>query len=205
MNAQRNTDYNIDNLLGDVFNGSSIPRGGWGSIVGTWGDYNMNGLMGSTTDGGGYAFSMNTFAAGYALSSLAKYDTRYAKAMGIWYLNVSSNARYFFSGETDPSNQSASADKAAKEFIEISKDAVPYEGIRRSGNSKNTMDRRRSHCLWWANTDLSIYSGAHIGLFASVVDKTDVDKILKINCNAMEADPGYAYGSYIIHMTGIRK
>ena len=56
MNAQRNTDYNIDNLLGDVFNGSSIPRGGWGSIVGTWGDYNMNGLMGSTTDGGAMPF-----------------------------------------------------------------------------------------------------------------------------------------------------
>jgi len=192
MNAQRNTDYNIDNLLGDVFNGSSIPRGGWGSIVGTWGDYNMNGLMGSTTDGGGYAFSMNTFAAGYALSSLAKYDTRYAKAMGIWYLNVSSNARYFFSGETDPSNQSASADKAAKEFIEISKDAVPYEGIRRSGNSKTPWIGGDPTVYGWANTDLTIYSGAHIGLFASVVDKTDVDKIFKINCNAMEADPGYA-------------
>lgn len=192
MNAQRNTDYDIDNLLGDVLNGNSIPRGGWGSLVGKWGDYTVNGLMGSTTDGGGYAFSMNTFAAGYALSSLAKYDTRYAKAMGIWYLNVSSNARYFFSGETDRSNQSASNDKAAQEFIEISKDAVPYEGIRRSSNSKTPWIGGDPTVYGWANTDLSLYSGAHTGLFASVVNHTDVNKILKINCNAMDADPGYA-------------
>jgi hypothetical protein len=192
MNALRNTDYDIDNFLGDVLNGNSIPRGGWGSIVGTWGDYNVNGLMGSTTDGGGYAFSMNTFAAGYALSSLAKYDTRYAKAMGIWYLNVSSNARYFFSGETDKSNQSASADKASQEFIKISKDAVPYEGIRRSSNTRTPWIGGDPTVYGWANTDLSLYSGAHIGLFASVVDKTDINKILKINCNAMDADADYA-------------
>lgn len=192
MNAKRNTNYDIDNLLGDVLNGNSIPRGGWGSLIGTWGDYNVNGLMGSTTDGGGYAFSMNTFAAGYALSSLAKYDTRYAKAMGIWYLNVSSNSRYFFSGETDQSNQSASSDKAAQKFIEISKDAVPYEGIRKSSNTKTPWIGGDATVYGWADTDLSLYSGAHIGLFASVVDKTDVDKILKINCNAMDIDAGYA-------------
>lgn len=192
MNAQKNTDYDIDNLLGDVFNGNSIPRGGWGSLVGTWGDYNVNGLMGSTTDGGGYAFSMNTFAAGYALSSLAKYDTRYAKAMGIWYLNISSNSRYFFSGETDQSNQSASTDKAAQEFIEISKDAVPYEGIRRSSNTRTPWIGGDPTVYGWANTDLSLYSGAHTGLFASVINQTDVNKILKINCNAMDADTDYA-------------
>ena len=55
LNAEYGTAYDVEGFLDDVMNGGSIPRGGWGSIAGEWGDYSMNGLMGSTTDGGGYA------------------------------------------------------------------------------------------------------------------------------------------------------
>ncbi len=184
MNAQQGKNYDIDNLLADVLNGSSIPRGGWGSISGSWGDYCMNGLMGSTTDGGGYAFSMNTFAGGYALADLAWYDTRYAKAMGIWYLNAVSAARYFFPGETAPEKQSATGNEAAMEFIEISGKAVPYEGIRKSSNSQTPWVGGDPTVYGWAETDLSLYSGAHTGMFAAVVEPTDVEAILRIHCNA---------------------
>ena len=185
-NARQGCNYDIDNLLADVLNGSSIPRGGWGSVSGSWGEYPMNGLMGSTTDGGGYAFSMNTFAGGYAFADLAKYDTRYAKAMGIWYLNASAAARYFFPGETASEKQSSTGNEAAMEFIGISGKAIPFEGIRKSSNSQTPWVGGDPTVYGWAETDLSLYSGAHTGMFASVVEPTDVEGVLRIHCDSAE-------------------
>lgn len=192
MNAKYGTDYDIDNLLGDVLNGSSIPRGGWGSIAGKWGELSMNGLMGSTTDGGGYAFSMNTFAGAYALAALAKYDTRYARAMGIWYLNAASSSRYFFPGQTAQENQSASLNEDTRKFLEMSGDSIPYEGIRKSSNSKTPWIGGDPTVYGWAETDLSLYSGAHTGMFAAAAEPVDVEQILKIDCNAASAAGEYA-------------
>lgn len=198
MNAQQGTDYDMEDLLGDVLNGSSIPRGGWGSMVGTWGDCCVNGLMGSTTDGGGYAFSMNTFAAGYALSGLAKYDTRYAEAMGVWYLNAAAAARYFFPGQTPEENQSATGNAQTMEFVETAGYAVPYEGIRMSSNSKTPWVGGDPTVYGWAATDLSLYSGAHTGMFAAAMEPTDVEGIWKIDCNA--AQPGQSgYATYLLY------
>lgn len=192
MNARQGSNYDIDNLLADVLNGGSIPRGGWGCISGNWGEYCMNGLMGSTTDGGGYAFSMNTFAAGYALADLAKYDTRYARSMGIWYLNAAAASRYFFPGETAAEKQSSTGNGAAMEFIGISGKAVPFEGIRKSGNSQTPWVGGDPTVYGWAQTDLSLYSGAHTGMFAAVVEPTDVEAILRIRCDgAAVVQPGY--------------
>lgn len=193
MNAQRGTDYDIGGLLSDVLNGGSIPRGGWGSISGNWGEYCVNGLMGSVTDGGGYAFAMNTFAEGYALADLARYDTRYAKVVGIWFLNAASAARYFFPGEIPSDKQSATENKAAIEFIEISGNAVPYEGIRKSSHSQTPWVGGDPTVYGWAKTDLSLYSGAHTGMFAAVAEPTDVEAILQIHCDvAQDAARGYA-------------
>lgn len=193
MNALQGRDYDIENLLADVLNGGSIPRGGWGCISGSWGDYCVNGLMGSTTDGGGYAFSMNTFAGGYALADLAKYDTRYARAMGIWYLNAAAAARYFFPGQTAAEKQSATGDEAAMEFIGISGGAIPFEGIRKSGNSQTPWVGGDPTVYGWAQTDLSLYSGAHTGMFAAVVEPTDVEAVLRIHCDGAAAgQQGYA-------------
>lgn len=197
-NAKYGTDYNIDDILGDVLNGSSIPRGGWGQINGIWGEYSVNGLMGSTTDGGGYAFSMNTFAGGYALAPLAKYDTRYAKAAAIWFLNAASAARYFFPGETAAENQSAYGSEDTEAFLEVAEQAVPYEGIRKSANSKTPWVGGDPTVYGWAETDLSLYSGAHTGMFAAAFEKTNVEKILKINCN-MDNAGTESFSAYLLY------
>jgi hypothetical protein len=62
MNAEQGTTYDVEKLVNWVFEPSSTVRSGWGCIVGSWNGYQVNGLMGSTTDGGGYAFSFPTFA-----------------------------------------------------------------------------------------------------------------------------------------------
>lgn len=183
LNVQFETDFSVEKLLNDVLNGNSIPRGGWGSMTGNWGSYDVNGLMGSTTDGGGYGFSMNTFAAAYALSPVAKYDTRYAASLGKWYLNLSGNSRYFFADQTPKENQSAALSEKASSFSEQTGNAVPYEGIRKSQNSRTPWFGGDPTVYGWAETDFSLYSGAHMGLFASIVEATDVESILRIDMN----------------------
>lgn len=200
-NAKFGTDINVEDMMDDVLSGASIPRGGWGSIVGSWGDYSMNGLMGSTSDGGGYAFAMNTFTAAYAMSPVAKYDTRYAASLGKWYLNVVGNARYFFADQTNIENQSAGSSQKAMEFKETVENIVPYEGIRKSQNSKTPWFGGDPTVYGWAETDFSLYSGAHIGMLASIVEETNVEAILKIDLNkadffAQDYDTYLMYNPY---------
>lgn len=182
-NAKYETNFNVEDMINDVLNGNSIPRGGWGSMAGNWGDYSMSGLMGSTSDGGGYAFAMNTFTAAYAMSPVAKYDTRYASSLGKWYLNVIGNSRYFFADQTNIENQSVGRSEKATEFNEAVNSIVPYEGIRKSQNSKTPWFGGDPTVYGWAETDFSLYSGAHIGVMASIVEETNVEAILRINLN----------------------
>lgn len=198
FNAKFETNFNVLDIMNDVLNGSSIPRGGWGSITGTWGDYSMNGLMGSTSDGGGYAFAMNTFAAAYAMSPVVKYDSRYATSLGKWYLNLVSNSRYYFSDQTNKVNQSASLNEYAADFAKNKGYVIPYEGIRKSQNSKTPWFGGDPTVYGWADTDFSLYSGAHIGMMASIIEETNVKAILKINLNKADLF-SQDYNTYLMY------
>jgi hypothetical protein len=92
LNAEHRRDYDVDRFLNWCF-GISDCRGGWGVTVGRWGSYDCDGLVGSIDNRGGYAFAMNTFNQAAALVPLARYDTRYARAIGKWMLNLANSAR----------------------------------------------------------------------------------------------------------------
>ena len=189
MNALYGTDYDMSQSFGRVFDGSSIPRGGWGSIRESWGDYDVSGLFGSVTDRDGYAFAMNSFAAAGAVIPAVKYDTRYAKAVGDWILRMTQNARYFFADETEQENQSTCYLDYNERIPEIIKNTIPYEGIIHNYNGKTPWFGGDPTINGWAETDFSLYSGAHIGILGSRISRTDQEGILKINlCEAYGKD-----------------
>lgn len=87
MNAEQDCSYNIDRLINWCFDWGRTR--GWGAIVGTWGGYDVSGLIGEANDNGDdYAFVMNGFQQAAALAPVAKYDKRYARAIGKWLLNI---------------------------------------------------------------------------------------------------------------------
>ena len=96
MNAEQGTDYNVSKMIGWTVNGSSAVRSGWGMIGSNWGSAYTAGLMGSTTDGGGYAFAMNTFDAFLGFVPLVRYDNRFAEDIARWVLCVSQSAQMYF-------------------------------------------------------------------------------------------------------------
>lgn len=204
LNAGHGTNYDVQKIINWIFEGCQAEDGrtGWGVMAERWGNYDMYGLQGSVTDGGGYAFLMNSFDLAWPLIPLVKYDSRYANAIGKWMLNVTNAARLFYPYEIDDAHQWLAAKK------NISKNVIAYEGIRKAGDYgradlKNVSPVALGDGPKWATGQpdvsmFSLYSSAQVGIFGAIVRKTNVDKILQLNCNATdfyrdESFPTYLY------------
>jgi hypothetical protein len=129
MNAETGSHYDVGKLVNQCFEPRGRPqaRPGWGVISDRWQNCDVHGLVGSTTDGNGYAFAMNTFEWAGAIVPIARYDTRYAHDVGKWILNLANAARLFYPNVHDARHQSSYAWSAAHDR----KSAIAYEGIRK--------------------------------------------------------------------------
>lgn len=192
LNAEHGTNYDVTKIINWTFEGctSETGRTGWGVISERWGDYDVHGLQGSITDGGGFAFLMNSFAMAWPLVPLVKYDPRYASAIGKWMLNVSNAARLCYPYEIDDAHQWLPGKK------EISKNVIAYEGIRKyddygkeilAGVSPVALGDGPKWIEGQPDVSMfSLYSSAQAGIFGAIIKKTNVDKILQLNCNATD-------------------
>ncbi len=145
MNAETGSHYDVGKLVNECFDPHGRPqaRPGWGVISDRWQGQDVHGLVGSTTDGEGYAFAMNTFEWAGAIVPLARYDTSYAHDVGKWMLNLANAARLFYPNAHDAEHQSSYSWAAAHDR----KSAIAYEGIRKwkRGAAVASADFRTSH------------------------------------------------------------
>lgn len=197
MNAEFGTSYDVTRHFENLIGGSTA-RAGWGTIEGTWNGYDVSGLQGSRTDGGGYAFAMNSFSVGLAAST-AKYDPRHANTVGRWLLNVSNSARYLYPDQMPIHNQSHGND-----FKDKPARVIPYEGLRRSeaGVSPRATGDPSTYGRAWGldpkTRDLALYGGSWVGFLGSVVAPTNNSQVLRVDLNATDffgdnAHPTYLY------------
>lgn len=192
LNAEHGQHYNIKQILDWTFEGckASDGRTGWGVIAERWGEQDVHGLQGSITDLGGFAFLMNSFDLAWPLVPMVRYDPRFAEAIGKWMLNVTNAARLFYPYEIDDQHQWLPEQK------EITKNVIAYEGLRKGDSYGKESLKGRSPValgdgpLWVAGQPeismFSLYSSAQVGIFGAIVRKTNVEKILQINCNATD-------------------
>jgi hypothetical protein len=130
MNAETGTSYDLYKILDWCFEPSTAPdaRYGWGAIADTpWGGYDCDGLIGSATDDGGYAFAMNTFQWPAALAPIPRYNQDYARAIGKWILNVANAARLFYANGLDATHQS----DEGWAYTYDPCNCISYEGLRK--------------------------------------------------------------------------
>ncbi len=129
LNNEEGRNYDVSKLLNWCFDPLPAPqvRPYWGVITGRWSGLDADGLVGSSTDGGGYAFAMNTFQFAGTLAPLAKYNPRYARDLGRWLLNVANSSRLFYANAFDQQHQS-SYEWASKYDTNS---VIAYEGLRR--------------------------------------------------------------------------
>ncbi|MGH4051657.1 MAG: hypothetical protein ACREVX_09925 [Clostridium sp.] len=188
MNAETGTNYPVSKFLNWVFSTTSDRRSGWGSITGKWGEYDANGLLGSTTDTGGYAFAMNTFVTAGQIAPVARYSPEYSRSIGKYLLQVANNANLFYPDGL-PSNMQSNYDLAKKDKFNF----IAYEGVRNKGETQ-------PYATGDAPDYFGVYSSTPVGLFSSIIHKTNVPQILQIDL--LKTDIGHdkdAYPTYLYY------
>jgi hypothetical protein len=192
LNAEQGTNYDVTRLLNQTFDGcqSKDGRYGWGVIAEKWGNYDVFGLEGSITDGGGYAFFMNSVAMAWPLVPLVKYEPQYARAIGKYMLNVVNAARLFYPDQIEEKHQ------WLPKLKDITNGIIGYEGLRKTDDMSNPALKGISPVAigdgpkWAAGQPpesmFSIYSTSISGVFGAIVNTTGVEGILALNCNATD-------------------
>lgn len=205
LNATEGKKYDVHKLLDWVFDGCQSPTGrtGWGIIVGKWGDYDVSGLQGSITDGGGYAFLMNSIKPAWPFVPMVKYAPEYAAAIGKWMLNNASACRLFFPQNIDTKHQ------WAPEYRDLTENNIAYEGLRKADDyGKYSLLGKSPVAIgdgpkWIAGNPttsmLSVYSTSPVGILGAIVDTTDVKGILRLDCNATDFYSQRNYPAYLYY------
>jgi len=175
MNAEIGTTYDVEKLIKWSFNVG--PLRSWGAILGQWGNYDVNGLIGEVNGSNDYAFLMNTFEQVGALVPLVRYDDRFARAIGKWVLNASNAARLFYTNYLPDQNQDS--EEWAHQYDPNS--YISHEALRETQYGQSPYATGDAVSGGWGMTNLALYTSSHVGILGGIIDTTNVEKILKLD------------------------
>lgn len=204
MNAELGTAYDELKMLNWCFDGNNSNRDGWGVMCERWNKYDVHGLVGQKKDEQ-YAFAMNTFSQAAALVPIVKYNPAYASTIGKWMLNLANACRLFYADEHPRNRQSSSIWEGDPQHV------ICYEGLRKDlyhGNHFEPFQGLLSDEGPYAigdqvktmssATDICLYGSAWVGMLASIVDTTNVECILQLDCNATDFYSTRKYPTYLL-------
>ena len=192
MNAELGTNYDVQKLINWCFNIGPLRQ--WGAIVGTWGGYDVDGLIGESIDND-YAFTMNTFEQVGALVPLVRYDDRFARAIGKWVLNASNAARLFYTNYLPDNKQDSEG--WAHQYDPNS--YIAHEALRESQNAVFPYATGDAISGGWGATNLALYGSSHVGILGGIIDTTNVEGIIKLDLLKTDYFHKDAYPSYLIY------
>ena len=193
MNAELGTTYDIAKLLGWCFDVG--PLRSWGAVVGTWGGLECSGLIGEVNSSNNYAFAMNTFQQIGALAPIARYDERFARALGKWVLNAANASRLFYSAYLPDSLQDG--ETWARTYDPHS--VIAHEALRQSMSGASPYSTGDAIAGGWAATNFSLYSASSVGYAAAVIDTTDVTGILRLDLLRTDFSHAPAYPTFLFY------
>lgn len=191
MNAEEGTSFDVSKFLNFVFSESSDSRPGWGIMNSRWGSFNAHGLAGSTTDSGGYAFSMNTYVAVLAIAPLVIHAPEYARSIGKWLAHVTQNAKLFLPHAIPARFQTA-------EGLEWSLETgfqVSFEGVRNLGvqTPYSTGDQGKGR------PNLSPYGAWGVGIMGALIEQTNVSFMPRYNLCAVDFLSSCRVPTYLLY------
>jgi hypothetical protein len=193
MNAELGTTYDLEKMMYWIFDGDSFARGDWAVLAARWGDQDVYGLHGSFSDFGGYAFAFNTFNLAGSLTPIARYDSRYAAAIGRLLLNLANSARLFYPKYLNDDNQ------IQPEYKGAYRDALAYEGLRKKWGIASPYGVGDARRFGWASTDFGLYGSVYSGLLGAIINTTSDPYILEIDLLKSDYFHDAAYPTFLYY------
>ncbi len=194
MNAELGTSYDIPKMFNWCFDVG--PLRSWGTIVGTWGGYDVSGLVGEI-DGfqPSYAFLMNTFQQISALAPVARYDERFARSIGKWVLNASNAMRLFYPNALPSDHQ----DGKVWSQVYDTESVIGYEALKETVNSFSPFATGDALKNGWAATNFALYGSSHVGYAAAVIETTNVSGVLQLDLLKTDFGHAPAYATFLYY------
>jgi hypothetical protein len=150
--------------------------------------------LGSVDNRGGYAFAFNTFAQAGALLPVARYETRYARALGKWLLNLTNAARLFYPSAMPPGHESGAPWDGDPGHT------IAYEGLRYAWQGKSPCATGDPVVMGWGpQTDLGLYGSSYVGILGAIVRPTTVPANLQLDCLATDFFRAPAYPTFLYY------
>lgn len=204
MNAELGTSYDELKMLNWCFDGNNSDRDGWGVMCERWNKYDVHGLVGQKK-AEQYAFAMNTFSQAAALVPIVKYNPAYSATVGKWILNLANASRLFYPDEHPRNRQSSSIWQGDPQHV------ICYEGLRKDLDHGNHFEPFQGLLAtegpyaigdqvktMSSATDICLYGSAWVGMLAAIVDTTDVEGILQLDCNATDFYSARKFPTYLV-------
>lgn len=192
MNAELGTNYNVEKMLNWCFNIG--PLRSWGALLGTWGGYDVHGLIGEDSFND-YAFMMNGYQQAGALVPMTRYDDRFARAIGKWVLNLANASRLFYPNYL-PANHQDSEEWA---FQYDPESYIGHEALRQEKFGLSPYATGDAIDGGWGYTNLVLYGSSHVGILGGIIDTTDVPGVLRLDLLRTDYFRSSAYDTYLYY------
>jgi len=195
MNAELGTTYDIEKMVNWCFNPENNVRQ-WGVTLGKWGAYDCHGLVGEALNDG-YAFAMNGFEMAGALVPTLRYDSRFARAIGKWVLNLANASRLFYAPFLPDSLQ----DGEAWAKIYDPEGYIAHESMREYALYTGVSPFATGDAIsgGWGATNFALYGSSHVGILGGIIDTTNVTGILELDLRKTDYFQDDAYPSYLFY------
>lgn len=199
MNAEVGTNYDISKFWDWITTTTRSSVRNWGSVNYSQDGIDAYGMTGEPNHG--YSYFFNTI---YPLTSIlpaAKYDPSYARMAGKWAINIANASKYFLPSEWSAEHQTDGEFKG-----KLEESVLAYESLRKNDKGQNfyaTGDAKQNATGGWmagANTtNFGLYGGFYTGFLGALVEKTNVEGILKLNCNKTDYYQDNMYQTYLYY------
>ncbi|MCB2199899.1 T9SS type A sorting domain-containing protein [bacterium] len=191
MNGELGTDYDLEQLVNWCFEVGSLRN--WGVILGNWGGFDVDGLIGEATGNNDYAFMMNGFQQASTLVPMVRYDDRYARAIGKWVLNLANATRLFYPYSLDGDHQDSEWWSEAHD----PNSWIGHESMREEWNGFSPFATGDASSGGWGATNLMLYASSHVGYLGGMLSTTPVEGILLLDLLKTDWYHNDAYPSYL--------
>jgi hypothetical protein len=130
---------------------------------------------------------------------LVRYEPRYAHAIGRWFLNAANAARLFYPNELPAENQTCAT------YARETQGVIAHEGLAKARHGRPPLAMGDALMHGWGTTDFSLYGSCLVGVFGSLIQRTNDAHRLQLDCLRTDFFRDDAYATHLYYNPHARR